>query len=96
MSQSSINISFNKTEIMEAYYKEQPLNYSTLHTWLRLHFGRADRCENLQCTKKSKKFNYAKIKGYEYEYKRENFVMLCASCHFYYDERFRTLKGRKK
>ena len=47
MNESSVIIDFNKTEIMEAYYKEKPLDYTVLHQWLRLHFGRAHRCENL-------------------------------------------------
>jgi|GEM_PF-5038109 hypothetical protein len=98
MNESSVIIDFNKTEIMEAYYKEKPLDYTVLHQWLRLHFGRAHRCENLKCTKPSKKFNWAKVKGCEYEFKRENFVMLCASCHYYYDDRFKIpkSKGKKK
>lgn len=61
-------------------------SYGTIHQWIARHFGKANRCENEACSKKSNTFNWALIKGKEYAHKRENFFMLCVSCHRKYDE----------
>lgn len=59
--------------------------YSALHHWLRYHFGSAYKCQNPNCPNLSKKYQWALKKGCNYEYKIENFFMLCASCHQKYD-----------
>jgi len=71
---------------------ENPTNYSTIHKWLIKEYGKADRCENKQCNGKSKNYQYALIKGFKYERKRENFIMLCVSCHKKYDMTLKTKK----
>lgn len=55
--------------------------YHAIHHWLRKNFGKADRCENKNCNNKSKNFNWALKSNLDYEYKRENFIKLCRSCH---------------
>jgi hypothetical protein len=69
--------------------RDQNKTYGTVHLWINQNFGKADRCENKLCKNKSKKYHWAKLKDKVYEFKRENFIMLCASCHYYYDERFK-------
>ena len=64
---------------------ENPTNYSTIHKWLLDKFGTATKCESKTCNGKSKNYQYALNKGKNYERKRENFKMLCASCHRKYD-----------
>lgn len=59
--------------------------YIALHHWLRVQYGKANKCEGKDCTKKSLRFEYALLKGKEYEAKRENFIQLCISCHKKYD-----------
>lgn len=60
--------------------------YRFIHDWLRDTFGKANHCENPDCKRgKIKRFEYALKKGYEYEYKRENYIQLCVSCHRLYD-----------
>ena len=59
--------------------------YMAIHTWLRSNFGKASCCENKECTKIYKKFEYALIKGKKYEKNRDNFMQLCRSCHKKYD-----------
>jgi hypothetical protein len=61
------------------------ISYNGLHWWLRREYGSANRCENPDCGGKSKKYEYALIHGKKYERKRENFMMLCKSCHVKYD-----------
>lgn len=59
--------------------------YQAIHKWLKKHHGKADRCENQECNKKSNTFVWAKIHGKEYTHERSNFWMLCLSCHTTYD-----------
>ena len=67
-------------------WKGDKAGYFTIHSWLRRHYGAADKCENPNCKKVSNGFHWALIKKKRYVHKRENFWMLCASCHALYDE----------
>jgi len=71
-------------------------NYSGIHLWLFKNYGKANQCQasllGLVCKGVSKKFEWAKLKGKKYKYKRENFIQLCISCHKNYDY---TLEWRK-
>ena len=59
--------------------------YCAIHKWLYKHYGKANKCENPLCKKLSFQFQWAKKKGCDYEHKRENFIMLCQTCHRNYD-----------
>ena len=59
--------------------------YSKIHHWLKKNFGRANRCEAIGCLGKSTNYHWAKKKGKRYQYKRENFMQMCVSCHGKYD-----------
>lgn len=84
---------------VECYSRGRLINkptYSALHSWLRKHFGKAYKCEQLNCLKISQSFQYSLIKDKEYTRNRDNFRMLCASCHVKYDKKIDTnLKIRK-
>ena len=67
--------------------------YRKLHKWMRDTYGNAFKCENTECTKISKTYDWALIKGKEYTYERSNFFQMCRSCHTKYDM---TLETRKK
>lgn len=60
-------------------------SYSAVHGWLRYQFGSANMCESETCSGISKKFDWALVKGKEYDHKRENFIQMCRSCHMKYD-----------
>jgi hypothetical protein len=66
-------------------WKGENITYRTLHLWLIRNFGKANTCENIECQHRSKYYLYALVKGSKYERKRENFKMLCMSCHVKYD-----------
>lgn len=70
--------------------------YGTIHIWLIKNFGKANKCENPKCDFNSKTFDYALIKGKTYKRKRENFIMLCRSCHKKYDMNKQTKDKIKK
>lgn len=59
--------------------------YDAFHIWLKYRHGKANHCENQDCNGKSKKYEWALIKGKTYEHKRENYMQLCKSCHVKYD-----------
>ncbi len=59
--------------------------YQAIHMWLNKNFGKANKCENKNCPKTSKKYHHALRKGFKHEHKRENYIMFCAKCHFDYD-----------
>ena len=82
-------ISFNIDEIILSYINTNPISYSSVHNWLRKNFGNAHKCENKQCKNPSQAFQWAKLKGKDYDFKRDNFVMLCGRCHYYYDEKYK-------
>lgn len=73
-------------------YKDRYTYLTVLHRKLRVNLGKAYKCENKECKYESpKRFEWALIKGKKYEVKKENFMMLCPSCHRKYDykEQFR-------
>lgn len=67
--------------------------YHDIHKWLIKTFGKANRCEFKTCKGVSKSYAYALIHGKQYEFNRDNFMMLCYSCHNSYDV---TPEKRKK
>lgn len=66
-------------------WKGEDASYFAKHIWLKTNFGSANCCENPNCKGRSKNYHWALKKGYKYEHKRENFMMLCVSCHRLYD-----------
>lgn len=61
--------------------------YVFIHSYLRVKYGKARKCENPLCERKSYTFNWALRRGFEYELKEENFIQLCCKCHREYDKR---------
>lgn len=63
-------------------WKPKSTNYHTIHSWLQTNFKK-EKCED--CGSTNKKFDWALKKGRKYLRKRENFKVLCRSCHLKYD-----------
>jgi len=66
--------------------------YHQIHHWLKINFGKAYKCENKNCKNISKLFSWALKNSCEYEFKRENYLMLCRSCHAKIDISLETRK----
>jgi len=66
-------------------WKGDNASYQSIHMWLKLNYGKPNRCESKKCKGISKKFEYALIKGKKHQHKRSNYKMLCKSCHNIYD-----------
>lgn len=61
-------------------------HYINIHKWITYHYGKANRCEFCNSSDSNRRFHYALIKGKEYERNRDNYIMLCPSCHKKYDD----------
>ena len=67
------------------FWKGENASYGAKHKWLVIHFGKADKCENPNCVfLNPKRFEWANING-KYKRKRNDYIMLCASCHRTWD-----------
>lgn len=59
--------------------------YASIHYWLKSKYGVATECSNKDCKGKSKNFNWCLLRDKPYDWKRENFIQMCRSCHATYD-----------
>lgn len=80
--------------------------YNRIHYWLKNNYGKASKCENIECSGISKIYDWALKINCVYEKDRDSFIMLCRSCHLKYDwtdkrtkraiEVIHSLQSRKK
>ena len=66
-------------------WKGDNITYFHFHRWLKDNYGKANKCENVNCEKKSKNYEWSLLKGKKLQRKIENFWQLCTSCHRKYD-----------
>lgn len=60
--------------------------YFRIHSWISYHHGKANKCENENCESENpKRYEWALLKGKDYVKNRNNYIMLCPSCHRKYD-----------
>lgn len=59
--------------------------YKNIHQWLSKKYGKADCCQWNNCKWSSTLYEYALKSDKEYDKNRDNFIMLCRSCHRKYD-----------
>ena len=61
-------------------------NYFNIHQWISRHYGKAYKCENIDCMHEfSKRYEWALINGMQHKRDINNYIQLCASCHRKYD-----------
>lgn len=89
-----------------ACWKGDNAGYEAIHNWMYRTFGKADKCENPECkyprlSRKGKmmlapkKYHWANKTG-NYLREREDWLMLCPSCHQFYDDKFNIRKTKWK
>lgn len=66
-------------------WKGESASYTAKHIWMVVHFGKANKCENKNCKKLSKKYHWANLSG-KYKRNRNDWKMLCVSCHSLFDK----------
>ena len=66
-------------------WKGNRVGYYGLHTWIFRQLGKASRCTDKNCKKKSKRYEWANKSG---KYLREltDWIELCKICHVKYDK----------
>lgn len=57
--------------------------YNQVHNWIRKNYGSANHCEF--CGEGSKRYQWALLRGFEYDFYVGNFIQLCTVCHKKYD-----------
>lgn len=66
--------------------------YASKHMWIYAHYGKADRCENPNCTfKNPRRYEWANLSG-KHIRERKDYIRLCPSCHRKMDLRKITFK----
>ena len=63
------------------FWKDNNLGYWGIHQWLIKYYGKANKCENKDCSGKCKKYQWANIKNHNHKRCRQDYMMLCISCH---------------
>lgn len=59
--------------------------YNIIHAWLIKNYGKATKCEDKNCLRKSKTFDWCLLHGKDYKKDITVFIPLCRSCHMKYD-----------
>jgi len=67
-------------------WKGNAVGYMGLHNWIRRNYGKAKICQNTLCKNKSKTFDWALLKEFNYQRDITKFIQLCRSCHTSYDK----------
>lgn len=67
------------------YWKGDSASYSAKHIWMKVNFGKANMCEEKECSCVSKNYHWANISG-EYKRERSDWKMLCVKCHKKFDK----------
>jgi hypothetical protein len=84
----TLNNMYGSNRCMEKnprWIKGVPQDLTTVHRRMCFLYGKADKCENPECTGKSKNYDWSNKK---HDYKtvdRNDWQMLCKSCHQIYD-----------
>ena len=75
-------ISESKKESKNPNWKGDKAKYRAIHAWIKNHYGKANKCE--ECNEWKNKFVWANISG-KYLRLREDYKMMCYSCHMNMD-----------
>lgn len=59
----------------------QTNDYRNVHNRIRGLFGKANKCEGVECSGISNRFDWALKPGAVYSVNRDDYQMLCRSCH---------------
>ena len=77
-------------------WRGNDIGYWGIHRWLIKTFGKANKCENINCSKLGREIQWALLKGKSHQRKRENYIMLCEKCHKKYDGKPHTKETKGK
>lgn len=91
----------NKSKIgkfgdLSCAWKGNIVNSGTKHDWIRTHYGNANKCENPDCDKSSKFYEWANIKNHKHTRDIKDYKMMCRKCHSLMDKSKFCKKGHKR
>jgi len=69
-----------------ARWKGDKVGKPPKHAFIKRWWGKANKCESANCTGRSQRYDWANISG-KYLRTRDDYMMLCRSCHFMRDKR---------
>lgn len=72
-------------------WKGDNASYAAKHIWMKVNFGKANKCEDKYCENISKTYHWANISGL-YKRVRKDWLMLCVKCHAKFDGRTKCQK----
>jgi len=72
-------------------WKGDRAGYHAIHIWLSKHYEKGVSCDQCKTTDASR-LEWANISG-EYKREREDYFVLCPSCHRLYDQKDQCRKG---
>lgn len=82
----------SRTKEKHPRWRGNDAGYAVKHGWMIRHHGKANKCQNreksflgFECNEKSSIYHWAKIKDKKYDRNIKSYMMLCVSCHKYYD-----------
>lgn len=67
-------------------WKGTKVGYIALHQRIQKKFGKANKCENQECSKTSNKFEWAN-KNHKYSENQKDWKQLCKPCHARFDRK---------
>lgn len=67
-------------------WKGKKASYKAQHKWINERYGKADRCESIDCLRISHTYEWANISGH-YRRDIDDYIKLCRSCHQLFDRR---------
>lgn len=70
----------DKREEHSNQWKGDKVGYFGLHTWVQKRLGKANHCERIGCTNKSRKYCWGNISG-EYRRDIDDWYQVCNSCN---------------
>ena len=90
-----INISNSHKGVRAYNWKGDGASYTAKHIWISKHYGKANKCENMECKyprinannvviEKPKRYEWANLSK-KYKRDKSDFIQLCASCHRRWD-----------
>jgi hypothetical protein len=82
-----------RNEELSNAWKGSKAGYHAIHIWLSKHYDKGNSCEHCKTTTASR-LEWANISG-EYKRNRDDYKVLCPSCHRLYDQNNKCRNGHE-
>lgn len=76
-----------RTEELHGGWKGDDVGYNALHSWVKKHLGFPNTCEHCGKTNLTGRYIHWANKSKKYKRELNDWIRLCAKCHWDYDRR---------